>query len=235
MKMTSSSLATFFQALPRELRNNIYEHILAGQERIVIGYSGRLTIDPIPCFLYHTLNHYRTSQYMQEALEIFWIRNIFEIRHDMLQKFLGGFLIGQSNIHEVIVVMHSSDGHGPGAKAVQLRELLACSGLKKLTIEMSVWREEVEEAWEVILEIVGVCKSLKRRLGAGFKLRLLGWGSEEKDFLENGPAYETYGMKKNEVTFLFTEPGEEVRKRVGAGTACEEEKLMVRIAEMDAV
>lgn len=234
--MTSSSLATSFQALPRELRNNVYEYILADQERIVIDYSGQLTINPVPCLLYHALNHFETSQYMHAALEICWIRNIFEIRHDMLQKVSRRFShrpVEHPSNHRRDTLLRRPWTWCQSCAAASAFGMLGTEETDPSRC-LSAGRK-FEEAWEVILEIAGVCKSLKRTLGAGFTLRLLGWGREEIDYLKNGPAYETYGMEKNEVRFLFREPGEEVRKRADAGEACDEEKLMVTIAETDAV
>ena len=176
---------------------------------------------------------------MQEALKNFYLRNIFEIRHDVLKGFLGPLHIGKhvfnpkSHIQEAVIKISFSDGLKPGGTASQLRELLNCSALKKVVIEIEVHYDRIDEAWEALLEIVGVCKSLNGRIGAGLRIELSSW-EPGRDILKDGPAFDVYGMKRNEITFLLQEPEEEIRRRVDTGEACKEEILMVTIMDMEA-
>lgn len=189
--MTALELTmTNFNALPRELRDQIYGQVFVSPRPIQFSnVLGPMVCDPDLLGPMRMLFDWAsTGQIADEACEIFYQRNTFLVHCEDLPTFLGANIhrmlsvdVGQSMhqqehtcvrsfdtkewVTNMIVVIEQDNTKYSRYLAYELKYLLECPRLRKLTIKTG---RTTLKSWEK--EWKGILKELRLKIGNGLKV-----------------------------------------------------------------
>ena len=192
------SSPTSFASLSRELRDQIYRHIVVAEDEPVAitsratDYGNGEGIKAIRAILHSSNSRYSTARFAREAYEVYFRENIFQVRCDSLDEFLtrkslylkneGFFSIGAwvgrlDVIIPICAYPHVNRSTDKRVKLVnELRQLLGCPRLH--TVSLRIEHVDIKgfelsnRKWlyDISNAIADICSQLHGKMGSSFKV-----------------------------------------------------------------
>ena len=196
------SSPTSFASLPREVRDQIYRHIVVAEDGPVAitsrptDYGNGEGIKAIRAILHSSDSWYKTAWFAREAYEVFFRQNIFQVQCDNLPEFLarkslylrnegffniGAWVGGLDVIIPQCTYLHiNCDTKIRDKLGNELRQLLSCPRLHTVSLLMerceikSFVMENRKWLCDILNAIADVCTQLQGKMGSGFKVEAAG-------------------------------------------------------------
>ena len=196
------SSPTSFASLSRELRDQIYSHIVVSEDEPVTitsratDYGNGEGIKAIRAILYSSDSRYSTACFAREAYEVYFRQNVFQVKCDNLHEFLtrkslylkneGFFSIGAwvGRLDVIIPICAypriALDTDKRDKLVNELRQLLACPRLHTVSLRIEPIEikgfERSNRKWlcYILDAIADVCAQLQGKMGSDFKLEATG-------------------------------------------------------------